>query len=354
MWVHGIYVTEGSPIQPGERVAVVASEAGVKNVDATLDGVVTAVLARPRDSIKSGAPLFVVQATDEAIAVRKAQPHEGPEGPTQSSDGSAHGNIIKIAVPDIGEFRNIPVLDILVKPGDTVHRDDSIVTLESDKATMDVPATADGIVREVRVKLGDRVSQGSVLVLLTDDPSSIVPLMPDDDVAPTIYELPPAPPDMSHYEFHGLPAEPERWFSAMRLFPAFIDYVFHVHQTLRAKNGEEPLSLAWRGTIARNFIELGAPVTMGPEPAHRRIVTRKLAESRTAISGNRYEYLISLPTNGPAYVVFGEVGHDLRPVSATLRKAGGFLGMKFVDVPASAEETSAMLEFAKTVELFHH
>ncbi|MDQ6620642.1 MAG: dihydrolipoyl dehydrogenase [Pseudomonadota bacterium] len=69
-------------------------------------------------------------------------------------------------MPDIGDFKDVPIIEILVKPGDTVALEDSLVTLESDKATLDVPAPAAGTVREVKAKLGDKVSQGSLLVLL--------------------------------------------------------------------------------------------------------------------------------------------------------------------------------------------
>src|SRR5512140_174026 len=73
---------------------------------------------------------------------------------------------IEVKVPDIGDFRDVPVIEVFVKPGDTVKAEDSLVTLESDKATMDVPAPAGGVVREMRVKVGDKVSEGSVIVLL--------------------------------------------------------------------------------------------------------------------------------------------------------------------------------------------
>ncbi|MCK9538205.1 MAG: dihydrolipoyllysine-residue acetyltransferase [Dokdonella sp.] len=69
-------------------------------------------------------------------------------------------------VPDIGHFSNIPVIEVLVKVGDTVKRDQGLVTLESDKATMEVPAPFDGVVREVKVKLGDEVSEGAVVALI--------------------------------------------------------------------------------------------------------------------------------------------------------------------------------------------
>ncbi len=73
---------------------------------------------------------------------------------------------IEIKVPDIGDFKDIPVIEILVKPGDAVTKEDSLLTLESDKATMEVPSTHSGVVKEIRVKVGDKVSQGSTILML--------------------------------------------------------------------------------------------------------------------------------------------------------------------------------------------
>ena len=73
---------------------------------------------------------------------------------------------LEIRVPDIGDFKDVPVIDVLVKPGDVVKKEDSLVTLESDKATMDVPSPHAGKVLEIRVKNGDKVSQGSVIALV--------------------------------------------------------------------------------------------------------------------------------------------------------------------------------------------
>ena len=72
--------------------------------------------------------------------------------------------IIDIKVPDIGDFTDVPVIEVFVKPGDVIKVDDALVTLESDKATMDVPASAAGTVREVLVKVGDRIGEGTVVV----------------------------------------------------------------------------------------------------------------------------------------------------------------------------------------------
>jgi dihydrolipoamide dehydrogenase len=73
---------------------------------------------------------------------------------------------IEVKVPDIGDFKNIPVIEVLVKPGDSIGKEDTLVTLESDKATMDVPSPSSGVVRDLKVKVGDKVSEGSLLLTL--------------------------------------------------------------------------------------------------------------------------------------------------------------------------------------------
>src|SRR5918912_2081898 len=74
-----------------------------------------------------------------------------------------------VVVPDIGDFTDVPIIEVMVSPGDTVAEEDPLVTLESDKATMDVPAPFGGVVEELKVKTGDTVSEGSLLLTLTVD-----------------------------------------------------------------------------------------------------------------------------------------------------------------------------------------
>ncbi|HWC87012.1 MAG TPA: biotin/lipoyl-containing protein, partial [Solirubrobacteraceae bacterium] len=87
--------------------------------------------------------------------------------------------LIDVAVPDIGDFTDVPVIEILVGVGDTVAVDDPMVTLESDKATMDVPAPVAGVVRELHIALGDRLSEGSVVLTLE-------PVAPQDGALPAV------------------------------------------------------------------------------------------------------------------------------------------------------------------------
>src|SRR6266699_3147355 len=93
-------------------------------------------------------------------------------------------NTIEVKVPDIGDFKDVPVIEVFVKPGDAVKAEDSLVTLESDKATMDVPSPAAGTVKDLKVKVGDNVSEGSVILTLHAPGAALAPAN----------HAPPAPP----------------------------------------------------------------------------------------------------------------------------------------------------------------
>src|SRR5437763_15819221 len=91
----------------------------------------------------------------------------------------------EIKVPDIGDFKDVPVIEVFVKTGDTVKPEDPLVTLESDKATMDVPAPAAGTVKQLRVKVGDKVSEGSAILTLETAEADATKPAPPAQAAPT-------------------------------------------------------------------------------------------------------------------------------------------------------------------------
>src|SRR5437762_2595609 len=83
--------------------------------------------------------------------------------------------VMEVKVPDIGDFKDVPVIEVMVKPSDTVKAEDALVTLESDKATMDVPAPLSGKVQEIRIKVGDKVSEGTLIMTLVTDSAAAAP-----------------------------------------------------------------------------------------------------------------------------------------------------------------------------------
>jgi len=108
-------------------------------------------------------------------------------------------NLVEIRVPDIGDYKNVPVIEVLVKPGDAVRKEDPLITLESDKATMDVPAPQAGVVKDIRVRTGDKVSEGSVILMLESQGTTTAP-------APSAKA--PAPPPAARAPAETRPAMP--------------------------------------------------------------------------------------------------------------------------------------------------
>ena len=94
--------------------------------------------------------------------------------------------IKQVLVPDIGNFKDVNVIEVLVKAGDTVKAEDGLITLETDKAAMDVPAPFAGVIKEIKVKAGDRVSQGSLILLREGGATPDVPTAAISGVAPQI------------------------------------------------------------------------------------------------------------------------------------------------------------------------
>src|SRR5215207_8485935 len=103
---------------------------------------------------------------------------------------------IEVKVPDIGDFDEVAVIELLVKPGDTVKPEQSLVTVESDKASMEIPSSAAGVVKEVKVKLGDKVKEGSLLVILESGAAASSP-PPPATPAPTSQPAAVPPPQPS-------------------------------------------------------------------------------------------------------------------------------------------------------------
>jgi pyruvate dehydrogenase E2 component (dihydrolipoamide acetyltransferase) len=108
-------------------------------------------------------------------------------------------NLVELKVPDIGDFTDIPVIEILVKVGDTVKKEDSLVSLESDKATMEVPASHSGVIKELKVKLGDKVSMGAVVAVIEEAAGATT--------APSVKPAPALAP--GHPVAQGQPQTPE-------------------------------------------------------------------------------------------------------------------------------------------------
>ena len=83
-------------------------------------------------------------------------------------------SIVEVKVPDIGDFKEVEIIELMVKVGDTIKVDQSLVTVESDKASMEIPSSSAGVIKEIKVKVGDKVAEGSLLLLVEGEGAAVV------------------------------------------------------------------------------------------------------------------------------------------------------------------------------------
>ena len=158
-----LFVKPGDTIAVDDAICTLESDKATMDVPSTAAGTVKDVKVAVGDSVAEGSLLLTVEAAGEGTAPAKDDT-PAPAEAAPAAAPAASGGVVEVKVPDIGDFDAVPVIELFVKVGDTVAVDDAICTLESDKATMDVPSSEAGTVKEVLVKVGDSVSEGSVLI----------------------------------------------------------------------------------------------------------------------------------------------------------------------------------------------
>ena len=164
-----VLVKAGDKIEKEQSIVVLESDKATMDVPSSHSGVVKEVKVKVGDSLSEGAIVMTLEE-GAAVSVPASTPAPAAASKTASAPVSASSSgssaPIEIKVPDIGDYKNVPVIEVLVKAGDRIEKEQSIVVLESDKATMDVPSSHAGIVKEVKIKVGDNLSEGSVVLIL--------------------------------------------------------------------------------------------------------------------------------------------------------------------------------------------
>lgn len=192
-----LFVKVGDTIAVDDAIATLESDKATMDVPSSAAGVVKEILVGIGDKVAEGTVLIKVEASGAAAAAPApaaaapapaAAPAVAAAAAPAVALAAAAGGLVEVKVPDIGDFDAVPVIELFVKVGDTIKVDDAIATLESDKATMDVPSSAAGVVKEVLVKVGDKVGEGSVL-LKVEAAGAAVPAVP---VAPAAAAAAPA------------------------------------------------------------------------------------------------------------------------------------------------------------------
>jgi pyruvate dehydrogenase E2 component (dihydrolipoamide acetyltransferase) len=166
-----LFVKVGDSIKVDDAIVTLESDKATMDVPSPVEGVVKEVLIQLGSKVAEGALLIKVETGGAAAVAAPAAAAPAPApaaapAPVAAAPAApaAGGGVVEVKVPDIGDFDSVPVIELFVKVGDSIKVDDAIVTLESDKATMDVPSTVAGVVKEVLVQLGSKVGEGAVLI----------------------------------------------------------------------------------------------------------------------------------------------------------------------------------------------
>jgi dihydrolipoamide dehydrogenase len=167
-----VHVKAGDQVNTEDPLLTLESDKATMDVPAPRGGTVAEVKVKAGDRVSEGSLILTLDAAAAAATPPKEKVRQDAEPAPQGGSagyGSAAGvyDAIDVRVPDIGDFKNVPVIEIHVAAGDEVKAEDPLLTLESDKATMDVPAPSAGNVVEVLVKTGDRVSEGDLILRLS-------------------------------------------------------------------------------------------------------------------------------------------------------------------------------------------
>ena len=177
-----VLVRSGDRVKTEDSLITLESDKASMDVPSPLDGVVKEIKVKVGDKVSEGSLILIAEAQVAPAGVAPREKvreggHATGEGAPVADYGAASGvyAAIEVRVPDIGDFEDVPVIDVAVKSGDQVKPEDPLITLESDKASMDVPSPAAGMVKEVNVKVGDKVSEGSLILTLTTGVAAAAP-----------------------------------------------------------------------------------------------------------------------------------------------------------------------------------
>ena len=173
-----LMVKPGDTIKVDQSLVTVESDKASMEIPSSHAGVVKEIKVKVGDKVAEGSlVLLLEEAGGAAAAAAPAAAAPAPAAaapaapaaeaaPAPAAAPAASGGIVEVTVPDIGDFKEVEVIELMVKPGDQIKVDQSLITVESDKASMEIPSSHAGTVKEVKVKVGDKVAKGSLVLLV--------------------------------------------------------------------------------------------------------------------------------------------------------------------------------------------
>ncbi len=164
-----LLVKVGDTVKAEQSLITVESDKASMEIPSSTAGVVKELRVALGDKVKEGSVVLLVEAAGEAAAPAPAAAAPAPApaaAPVAAPAVAPAAGPVEVRVPDIGDFKDVAVIEVFVKPGDTIKVEQSLITVESDKASMEIPSSHAGVLKELKVKVGDKVNIGDLLAIL--------------------------------------------------------------------------------------------------------------------------------------------------------------------------------------------
>ncbi|MCW0375655.1 dihydrolipoyllysine-residue acetyltransferase [Xanthomonas sacchari] len=177
-----VLVAVGDTVKKDQSLVTLESDKATMEVPSPFAGVVKEIKVKVGDSLSEGKVVALIEVAEGGASAAAAAPAAAKATPAPAQQAAAPAaapaqnaikpaaaapaGVVEARVPDIGDYSDVPVIEVLVAVGDTVKKDQGLVTLESDKATMEVPSSVAGVVKELKVKVGDSLSEGKLVALI--------------------------------------------------------------------------------------------------------------------------------------------------------------------------------------------
>jgi len=227
-----VLVKPGDSIDIDTPLATLETDKATMDIPSTAKGVVEKVHVTKGGTVAAGALVVTVKSTDAAPAPAKAAPAAAAAAASAAPAAAPAAappkeSSIEVRVPDMGSFDSVSVIEVMVKPGDSIDFDAPLATLETDKATMDVPSTAKGVIEKVHVTKGGKIGPGGLVVTVKGfaasaaAPAPAAPASPNKPAAPAAAARPAAPQGVTQtLPMRSLPAIDETSFSTAHASPS--------------------------------------------------------------------------------------------------------------------------------------
>ncbi len=344
-----VLVAVGDTVKKDQGLVTLESDKATMEVPSSVAGVVKEIKVKVGDNLSEGKVVALIEVAEgEAATPAAAAPAPAkaaaPAAATQSAPApaaaapaaaAASGGAVEALVPDIGDYTDIPVIEVLVAVGDTVKKDQGLVTLESDKATMEVPSSVAGVVKELKVKVGDTLSQGAVVAIIeAEGAAAPAPTKAAAAAAPAAAEtatkvepvaVPAQPDKLAAREIAsaGTPASPPVQFNADGVLPAKVPYATPAVRVFARELGVDLLQIS--GT------EKGGRITKGDV---QKFVKAALSSGVPAAGGAAVAAgggLNLLPWPKVDFSKFGDT--EVQPLSRIKKISGANLARNWAMIP---------------------